>query len=93
MSQLIDIDPQIQQDTEPEGYEFGYYTFDALPTLEVSNIEATQDVSSNDENDPKENLIELPLDNDTLIELQQKDMFCTHILAQIAKRNIIERQL
>ena len=38
MIQLINIDPQIQQDSEPEGYEFGYYTFDTLPTLEVSNI-------------------------------------------------------
>ena len=28
MSQLINIDPQIQQDSEPEEYEFGYYTFD-----------------------------------------------------------------
>ena len=75
MSQLIDIDPQIQQDSEPEGYEFGYYTFDTLTTLEVSNIETTQEVSSNDKSDPNENLIELPLDNDTLLELQQKDMF------------------
>ena len=51
MSWLIYIDPQIQQDSEPEGYEFGYYTFDTLPTLEVSNIETTQDVSvhANDE--------------------------------------------
>ena len=54
MSQLIDIDPQIQQDSEPEGYEFGYYTFDTLPTLEVSNIETTQDLSSNDKSDPNE---------------------------------------
>ena len=45
MSPLINIDPQIQQDSEPEGYEFGYYTFDTLPTLEVSNIETTQDAS------------------------------------------------
>ena len=42
MSQLIDIDPQIQPEPEPEGYEFGYYTFDMLPTLEVTNVEATQ---------------------------------------------------
>ena len=69
MSQLINIDPQIQ-DSEPEGYEFGYYTFHMLPTLEVSNIETTQEVSSNDENDPNDKLIELPLDNDTLFELQ-----------------------
>ena len=86
MSQLIDIDPQTQQDSEPEGYEFGYYTFDTLPTLEVSNIETTQDVSNNDERDLNKNLIELPLDNDTLLALQQKDTFCTNILAQIEKR-------
>ena len=41
MSRLIDIDPQIQPESEPEGYEFGYYTFDSLPTLEVSNVETT----------------------------------------------------
>ena len=57
MSQLIDIDPQIQKDSEPEGYEFGYYTFDTLPALEVSNIETTQDASSNNKGDPIENLI------------------------------------
>ena len=93
MSQLIDINPQTQQDSEPVGYEFGYYTFDTLPALEVSNIETTQTVSSNNKSDPNENLMELPLDNDTLLELQQKDMFCTHILAQIEKGNIIEGQL
>ena len=42
MSQLIDIDPQIQSEPEPEGYQFGYYTFNLLPTLEVTNVEATQ---------------------------------------------------
>ena len=93
MSWLININPQIQQDSEPEGYEFGYYTFDTLPTLEVSSIETTQDVSGNDESDPNDNLIELPLDNDTLFELQQKDTFCANILAQIEKGNIIEGQL
>ena len=35
MSRLIDIDPQVQQESQPEGYEFGYYTFDTLPALEV----------------------------------------------------------
>ena len=30
---MIDIDPQVQPEPEPEGYEFGYYTFDPLPTL------------------------------------------------------------
>ena len=49
MSQLINIDPQIQQDSEPEEYEFGYYMFDTLPALEVSNIETTHDVSNTDD--------------------------------------------
>ena len=93
MSQLINIDPQIQQDSEPEGYEFGYYTFDTLPTLEVSNIETTHDVMSNDESDPNDNLIGLPLDTDTLFDLQQKDTFCANIIAQIEKGNVIEGQL
>ena len=35
MSRLIEIDPQAQQDSEHEGYEFGYYAFDSLPIIEV----------------------------------------------------------
>ena len=90
MSRLINIDPQVQQDSEPEGYEFGYYTFDTLPTLEVSNIDTTQDTSVHVNDD---NLIELPIDKNTLYRLQQKDEFCANILAQIKKGNIIEGQL
>ena len=41
MSRLIHIDPQAQPEPKPEGYEFGYYTFDELPSLEVSNIVST----------------------------------------------------
>ena len=56
MSQLIEIDPQIQSKPEPEGYEFGYYTFDQLPALEVHNIQ----MSSQD--DPNRDLLcELPI--------------------------------
>ena len=38
MSRMINIDPQVQPEPEPEGYEFGYYTFDPLPALEVHDI-------------------------------------------------------
>ena len=95
MSRLTNIDPQIQQNSEPEGYEFGYYTFDTLLTLEVSNIETIQDASVhvNDESNTKNCLLELPIDNNTLFELQQKDTFCAKIIAQIEKGNIIEGQL
>ena len=94
MSRFININPQIQ-DSEPEAYEFGYYTFDTLPTLEVSNIETTQvtSVHVNDDSDVNDNLLELPIDNNTLFKLQQKDTFYANILAQIEKGNIIEGQV
>ena len=63
MSRLMDIDPQIQLQPELEGYEFGNYTFDPLPTLEVSNIETTQSLSleMKDKDAPNDNLWKLPL--------------------------------
>ena len=53
MSCMINIDPQVQPETELEGHEFGYYTFDSLPALEVQDIQtslagSTQDDSNND---------------------------------------------
>ena len=87
LSRLIDINLQVQQESEPEGYEFGYYTFDTLPTLEVSNVETTQNTSEHvHDNDVINNdLWELPVNNNTLSHLQQKDMFCNNILTQIEK--------
>ena len=93
MSQLVNIDPQIKQDSEPEGYEFGYYTFDTPPTLEVSNVETTQDVFVNGRSDDNNIPMELPIDHNILLELQQKDTFCANILAQIEKGNVIKGQL
>ena len=93
MSRLININPQVQQDSKPEGYEFSYYMFDTLPMLKVSNIDTTQDTSVcvNDNNNTNNNLMELPIDNDTLYRLQQKDKFCMSILAQIKKRKHNQR--
>ena len=90
MSRLIDVNPQVQAESEPEGYEFGYYTFDTLPALEVSNVETCQDTSLhvNDIEVSNNDLWKVPLSNDTLSKLQQKDMFCNNILNQIEKGNI-----
>ena len=95
MSRLINIDQQIQPEPEPEGYEFRYYTFDPLSTLEVSNVETTQDLSveTKDKDAPNGNLWKLPITNDTLSKLQQEDVFCKDILNQIEKGNIVEGQL
>ena len=80
-SRLIDIDPQIQPEPEPEGYEFGYYIFDQLPALEVYNIETTQNLSLNIENKdvPNDHLQKLPISDDILHKLQQKDVYSVRI--------------
>ena len=95
MSRLIDIDLQVQQESEPERYEFRYYTFDTLPTLEVSNVKTSQNTSLHvgDTEVSNDDLWKLPLSNDTLSKLQQKDTFCNNILNQIEKGNIMEGQL
>ena len=92
MSRLINIDPQVQPESEHEGYEFRYYTFDTLPTLEVTNIETTSNtpVHVTDNDSSNNDLLELPINNDILSQLQQKHTFCHNILTQIEKGNIIE---
>ena len=94
-SRLTDIDPQVQPEPEPEGYEFGYYTFDKLPDLEVSNIESTLNsvADAEDKDTTGSNLQKLPMSNDILHKLQQEDAFCKNILKQIEKGNIMDGQL
>ena len=90
MSHLINIDPQIQ--SEPEGHEFGYYTFDLLPALEVLNIQTSSAAITIDDKN-HEVIHELPIDRDLLIKLQQEDEFCSNIFNQIEKGNIIDGHL
>ena len=79
MSRLINIDPQIQQDSEPEGYKFGYYTFDTLPAMGVSNINTAKETTSDRDKDVMENIVQLPISDDMLSNLQLQDIFCSHI--------------
>ena len=95
MSQLIDIDPQIQSELEPEGYEFGYYTFDLLPSLEVTIVETTKKKSSEtqEEDASDGDLWKLLISDDISSKLQQEDDFCKNIFSQIEKGNLIKGQL
>ena len=95
VSGLINIDPRVQQDSEPEGYEFGCCMFGTFPVLETSGVETTQDASVdvNDNNIVDNNLLEFPMDNDMLFRLQQKDKFCANILAQMGRGSMVEGQL
>ena len=93
VSRLIEIYPQIQP--EPEGYEFGYYTFDKLPNIEITNIESTlnsiTDIKTKDASG--NNFQGFHISGDVLQKLQQEDAFCKNILNQIGKGNIIDGQL
>ena len=80
MSRLIEIDFQVRSEAEPEGYEFGYYTFDQLPAVDVHDIQMS---SQNEQNEDIS--CELPIQTDILIKLQQEDAFCQHIMQQIKK--------
>ena len=95
MSRLIEIDPQVQPEPEPEGYKFGYYTFDDLPNIEVTDIESTlnsiTDIKTRDA--AGNNFQGFPINDDVLQKLQQEDVFCKSILNQIRKSNITDGQL
>ena len=84
--------PKSNPEPEPEGYEFGYYTFNPLPALEVHNIKATSEKSIQDDTS-NDHLWKLPIGNDTLSKLQQEDEFCKNILSQIEKCNLVGGQL
>ena len=79
VSRMIEVDPQTHQESEPEGFEFGYYTFDSLPAMEVSNIDATQDTSINDGNKELTEILNVPLPDETLSQLQLQDACSVHI--------------
>ena len=64
MSCLIKIDLQIQSEPEPEEHEFGNYTFDQLPALEVHTVQISPTASSQDENNA-DFLCDLTIDHDT----------------------------
>ena len=74
MSRVIEIDSKVQQKPEPEGYEFGYYVFDSLPNIKVTNIELTinsiTDIRTRDISG--HNFQGFPIDNGVLQKLQQK---------------------
>ena len=78
MSRLLEIDSQVQQEPEPEGYEFGYYVFDNLPDIKVSDTELTIDSITDVETKDMSghNFQGFPIDNNTLQKLQHNDIFC-----------------
>ena len=82
LSRLIDTNPDLKQQPELEGHEFGKYCFETLPKVrilvshekvggneaEVCEIQITYDNPKN-----SELLVELPLEYDKFTSLQEND--------------------
>ena len=68
MSRLIEIESQVQQEPDPEGYVFGYYVLDNLPNIEVSDIEfAINSITNIETKDTSgSNFQGFPIDNNVL---------------------------
>ena len=84
MSRLIQIDPEARLQPEQEGYEFGYHAFEDMEPIEYE----TNVVDSNALKDPMPlpgEEIKLPLEDEKLKELQQKDKLCKEIIEKLSK--------
>ena len=84
MSRLIQIDPETKLQPEQEGYEFGYHAFEDMEPIEYE----TNVVDSTSSKDPiplPGEEIKLPLEDEKLEELQQKDKFCKEGIEKLTK--------
>ena len=84
MSRLIQIEPEAKLQPEQEGYEFGYHAFEDMEPIEYE----TNVVDSTTLKDPiplPREEIKLPLGDEKLKELQQKDKFCKEVIEKLSK--------
>ena len=84
MSRLIQIDPEAKLKPEQEGYEFGYHAFEDMEPIEYQ----TNVVDSTTSKDPiplPGEEIKLPLEDEKLKELQQKDKSCKEVIEKLSK--------
>ena len=84
MSRLIQNDPEAKLQPEQEGYEFGYHAFEDMEPIEYE----TNTVDSTTLKDPiplPGEEINLPLEDEKLKQLQQKDKFCKEVTEKLSK--------
>ena len=86
MSRLVALDPDNQLVDEPEGFEYGYYSFDKIDPIKTQvevNEMTNKTVVTTSVDSPGED-ITLPIEDNKLIELQKEDKFCKNILNMLA---------
>ena len=93
MSRLIALDPDNQLVDEPEGFEYGYYAFDNIDPIETQieiNEMTNKTGVETPVNLPNEE-IQLPIEDNKLIELQKEDKFCKNILNMLASSKLHDK--
>ena len=58
----------------------------------MSNIDTSQNTSSNNGNEDMKHLLRLPITDNMLSQLQSQDTFCSHMITQLEKGNIKDGQ-
>ena len=87
MSRLIQIDPEAKLQPEQEGNEFGYHAFEDMePINDETNV--VDSISSKDPIPLPGEEIKLPLEDEKLKELQQKDKFCREVIEKLTKEQL-----
>ena len=86
MSRLVKIDPEAKLQPEQEGYEFGYHAFEDMEPIEYET-NVLDSTSSKDPIPLPGEEIKLPLEDEKLKELQQKDKFCKKVMEKLKKKN------
>ena len=86
MSRLIQIDPEAKLQPEQEAYEFGYHAFEDMEPIEYE-ADVVDSTSSKDPIPLPGEELKLPLEDEKLKELQQKDKFCREVVEKLTKNN------
>ena len=87
MSRLIKITPDAKLE-EPKGFEFGYYAFEDLETIQTSTMKSHIMAIHQDQLKhaiPDDITVEWGLTPKQIIQAQQKDRFCKEQNAKILK--------
>ena len=87
MNRLIQIDPEARLQPEQESYEFGYHAFEDMEPIEYETNVVDSTILKDPIPLPGEE-IKLPLEDEKLKELQQKDKLCKEVIEKLSKEQL-----
>ena len=89
MSRLIEITPEIEQEPEPPGQEFGYDIFETLEPIETTTLyinELKEEIQTKQEAIPDDLLPIADLTESQLEDIQMKDKFIKNIVNRLVAK-------